>query len=109
MSGMSSVKSASFEQGWPRVTRRLYDDAVKMELPMFDPLTQFGQGLDQILPHRAADAAVEHLDDFLIRVEFTVLGDQSIVDRRVSEFVLDDSYLLAMRGRQDVVEESCLA
>ena len=62
----------------------------------------------EILPHCAADASVEHFNDFVRRLRLHVLLQQRIVDAYFSELVFDDRYLLAVLRGEDVVQEGCL-
>eukprot|EP00964_Phaeocystis_antarctica_P052534 scaffold30769_cov71-Phaeocystis_antarctica.AAC.8 len=83
----------------------LDDDGVKVQLAGLAAARKLLENRNQVALHRTADAAVEHLDDLFVRVELAVLRDEGVVDRDVTELVLDDCYLLAVRGRQDVVEQ----
>jgi len=86
----------------------LDDDGVEVQLAGLAPARELLKDRNQVAPHRAADATVEHLDE-LFGVEPAVLRDEGVVDGDITELVLDDCYLLAVRGRQDVVEQRCLA
>jgi hypothetical protein len=58
----------------------------------------------QVAADGAADAAVVHLEHFLVSVD-----DQLVVDADLAELVDDDGELLAVRLRQDAVEQGRLA
>ena len=64
------------------------------------PLHQVAEDADEIAAHRAADAAVVHLKDFLVR-----LHDEFVVDPDLAEFVFDHGDAFAVLGGEDVVEE----
>src|SRR5881397_2498445 len=55
-------------------------------------------------PHGAADAAIVHLEHFLIGSD-----DEVVVDADLAEFVDDDGVFLAVVFRQDAVEQRGLA
>ena len=59
---------------------------------------------DQVAAHRAADAAVVHLEDFFVRAD-----DKLVVDADLAEFVDDDGVALAVVLREDAVEQGGLA
>mmetsp|Transcript_7911 Transcript_7911/g.32110 ORF Transcript_7911/g.32110 Transcript_7911/m.32110 type:complete len:237 (+) Transcript_7911:616-1326(+) len=59
---------------------------------------------DEVAAHRAADAAVVHLEDLLLR-----LDHERVVDADLAELVLNHGDPLAMVARQDVVDERGLA
>src|SRR5262249_11550778 len=58
----------------------------------------------EIAAHRAADAAIVHLEHFLIGAD-----DEVVVDADFTEFVDDDGVFLAVILRQDAVEQRGLA
>jgi len=58
----------------------------------------------QIAAHRAADAAIVHLEDFFVGAD-----DQIIVDADLAELVDDHGVFLAVRLGQDAVEQGGLA
>ena len=55
---------------------------------------------DQVAAHGAADAAVIHLEDFLVGVDHEV-----VVDADLAEFIDDHGVFLAVRLGQDAVEQ----
>ena len=59
---------------------------------------------DQVAAHRAADAAVVHLEDFLVGID-----DEVVVDADVAEFVDDHRVALAVILGQDAIEKCGLA
>ena len=69
---------------------RLDDDGVELALALQQPFDD----ADQIAAHRAADAAVVHLEDFLVGAD-----DEIIVDADLAEFIDDDGEFPAMRPR----------
>ena len=79
----------------------LDDDGIEVQLAGLTATRKLLKNRNQVASHRAADAAVEHLDYLFVRVKLAVLRDEGIVDADVTELVLDDCYLLAVRGRQD--------
>merc|ERR1719375_1803975 len=88
--------------------RRLDDDPVELQAAP-RARGELLEHADQVLPHGAADAAVHHLDELLLGLHLRVLLEQLVVNADLAELVLDDRELLAVRGRQDVVEERRLA
>ena len=80
--------------------RGLDDDGVEAALAPH----QAGEDADQIPPHRAADAAVVHLEHFLVGVHHQV-----VVNADFAELVDDDRILLAVVLRQYPVEQGGLA
>ena len=68
------------------------------------PLDQVFDDTDQIAAHRAADAAVVHLEDFLV-----ALDDEVIVDADLAELVDDDGVALAVVLGENAVEQRGLA
>src|SRR5260370_11143825 len=83
-----------------REPRGLEDDGVEFALPAHQPVTN----AHEIAAHRAADAAVVHLEDFFVGAD-----DEVVVDADLAELVDDDSVLVPVRLRQDAVEERRLA
>ena len=63
---------------------------------------QFAQDTDQVAAHRAANAAIVHLDDLLI----AVLHQQVVVDAGFAELVFDHSDAVAVLLLEDAVEQS---
>jgi hypothetical protein len=61
------------------------------------------QGADQVAAHRAADAAVVHLDQLFLGAH-----DQVAVDADLAEFVDDDGIAPAAGAGQDAVEQGRL-
>ena len=59
---------------------------------------------DQVAAHGAADAAIVHLEDFLVSTH-----DEVIVDPHFTELVHDDGVTLAVILGEDTVQERCLA
>ena len=80
--------------------RCLHDDRVELAAALHQPLDD----ADEIAAHGAADAAVVHLEHFLIGVY-----DQFVVDADLAELVDDDREFLAVRLGQDSVEQRRLA
>src|ERR1700730_11625106 len=58
----------------------------------------------EVAAHGAANAAVVHLEDFLVGIDHEV-----VVDAELAEFVHDDGVFLAMLLAQDAVEQGGLA
>ena len=81
-------------------SRRLDDDRVELALA----LHQAFDDADEIAAHGAADAAVVHLEDFLVGADHEV-----IVDANLAEFIDDDRVFLAVLLGEDPVEERRLA
>ena len=79
---------------------RLDDDRVELALAAH----QAFEDADQVAAHGAADAAVVHLEHFLVGAD-----DEVVVDADLAEFVDDDGVFLAVRFRQDAVEQRGLA
>ena len=69
------------------------------------PREQRPQRPPQVLPHRAAEAAVLEHDDLLL----AALQEQLVVDRLLAQLVLDDEQLLAVLLAQDPIEQRRLA
>ena len=80
--------------------RGLHDDGVELALAPHQTL----DNADQVAPHRAADAAIVHLEDFLIDAD-----DEVVVDADLTELIDDDGVFLPMRFRQNAVEQCRLA
>src|SRR5262249_12850016 len=80
--------------------RGLEDDGVEFSLPAHQPLDD----AHEIAAHRAADAAVVHLEDFFVSTD-----DEVVVDADLAEFIDDDSVLVPVRLREDAVEQRGLA
>ncbi len=80
--------------------RGLDDDGVELALAPHQPVDD----AHEVAAHRAADAAIVHLEDFFVGVD-----DQIIVDADLAELVDDHGELLAVRFRQDAVEQGRLA
>ena len=78
----------------------LDDDRVEAALALHQALDD----ADEVAAHGAADAAVVHLEHFLVRAD-----DELVVDADLAEFVDDDGVALAVRLAQDAVEEGGLA
>ena len=78
----------------------LDDDRVELALALHQPLDD----ADQVAAHGAADAAVVHLEHFLVGAD-----DELVVDADLAELVDDDGVALAVRLRQDAVEQRRLA
>ena len=78
----------------------LDDDGVELALAPHQPVDD----ADQVAAHGAADAAVVHLEDFLVGAD-----DEVVVDADLAELVDDDGELLAVRLGQDAVEQRGLA
>ena len=80
--------------------RGLDDDGVELALAPHQPV----EDAHQIAAHGAADAAVVHLEHFLVGADHEV-----VVDADLAEFVDDDGVFLAVRLGQDAVEQRGLA
>jgi len=78
----------------------LDDDGVEFSLAPHQPVDD----ADEVAAHGAADAAVVHLEDFLVGAH-----DQLIVDADLAELVDDDGVFLTVRLGQDAVEKRRLA
>ena len=78
----------------------LDDDRVELALALHQPV----EDADQVAAHGAADAAVVHLEDFLVGAD-----DEVVVDADLAELVDDDGVFLAVRLGEDAVEERRLA
>ena len=79
---------------------RLDDDRVELALA----LHQAFDDPDQIAAHGAADAAVVHLEHFLVRAD-----DELVVDADLAEFVDDHGVTFAVRLAEDAIEKRGLA
>ena len=80
--------------------RCLHDDRVELAAALHQPLDD----ADEIAAHGAADAAVVHLEHFLVRAD-----DEIIVDADFAELVDDDGEFLPMVFAEDAVEQGRLA
>ena len=80
--------------------RGLDQDAVEAARPLHQPLDH----ADQVAAHRAADAAVVHLEDLLVAFD-----DEVVVDADLAELVDDDGVFLAVVLGEDAVQERRLA
>ena len=80
--------------------RGLDDDGVELAFSPHQPVDD----AHQVAAHGAADAAVVHLEHFLVGVD-----DELVVDADLAEFVDDDGVFLAVRLRQNAVEQRGLA
>ena len=81
-------------------TGGFHDDRVELAAAAHQALDD----ADEVAPHRAADAAVVHLEHFLVRAD-----DELVVDADLAELVDDHRELLAVRLGEDAVEERRLA
>ena len=79
---------------------RLDDDAVEAARATH----QAFDDPDQVATHRAADAAIVHFVDFLVR-----LDDQIVVDADFAEFIDDHGIFLAVVLGEDAIEQCRLA
>ncbi len=79
---------------------RLDDDRVELSLA----LQQAFDDADEIAAHRAADAAIVHLENFFVGAD-----DEIIVYADLAEFIDDDGELAAVRLGQNTVQQSGLA
>ena len=70
--------------------RRLDDDRVELALALHQPLDD----ADQVAAHGAADAAVVHLEHFLVGAD-----DEFVVDADLAEFVDDDGVFARRAAR----------
>mmetsp|Transcript_37198 Transcript_37198/g.120415 ORF Transcript_37198/g.120415 Transcript_37198/m.120415 type:complete len:471 (+) Transcript_37198:70-1482(+) len=84
---------------------RLDDDPIQVQLSRSDTLAELIKNCNEVLPHRAADAAVQDLHNLLVGLELRVLLEELVVDGNVAKLILDDGNLLAVGRRQDVVEQ----
>ena len=82
---------------------------VQLERTGLDPLREIVEDHDEVLADGAADAPVHHLDDLLIGLHLSVLGEKCVIDAHLTKLVLDDGELLSVRLSEDVVEERRLA
>jgi hypothetical protein len=80
--------------------RGLDDDGVELALPLHQPV----HDADEVAAHGAADAAVVHLEHFLVGADHEV-----VVDADLAELVDDHGVALAVRLGEDAVEERGLA
>jgi hypothetical protein len=78
----------------------LDDDGVELSFSSHEPVDD----AHQVAAHGAADAAVVHLEHFLVGVD-----DELVVDADLAEFVDDDGEFLAVRLGQNAVEQRGLA
>ena len=78
----------------------LDDDGVELALAPHQAVDD----AHEVAAHRAADAAIVHLEDFFVGAD-----DQIVVDADFAEFVDDDGIFLAVRFGQDAVEQRRLA
>ena len=78
----------------------LDDDGVELALA----LHQAFDDADEVAAHGAADAAIVHLEHFLVGAD-----DEVVVDADLAEFVDDDGVFLAVVLRQDAVQQRGLA
>ena len=78
----------------------LDDDGVELALAPHQAV----EDAHQVAAHGAADAAVVHLEHFLVGAD-----DEVVVDADLAEFVDDDGVFLAVRLGQDAVEQGGLA
>jgi hypothetical protein len=83
-----------------REARGLDQNAVELALALEQPVDD----ADEIAAHGAADAAVVHLEDFLVRAD-----DEVVVDADLAELVHDHGVFLAVRLRENAVQERGLA
>src|SRR5262245_61916056 len=83
-----------------REPRGLNDDGVELALPAHQSIDD----AHEVAAHRAAHAAVVHLEHFFVGAD-----DEVVVDADLAEFVDDDGVLLPVRLRQDAVEQRGLA
>ena len=80
--------------------RGLDDDGVELALAPHQPV----EDAHEVAAHGAADAAVVHLEHFLVGAD-----DEVVVDADLAELVDDDGVFLAVRLGQDAVEQCRLA
>src|SRR6185436_8438901 len=79
--------------------------AVEVERPGIAIGPQLAQDADQVASHRAADAAVVHLDDLLL----AALEQDVVVHARLTILVLDDGNALPVLLLEDAVQKRRLA
>ena len=96
----SSSTKKVWATGADRQGRGLDEDSVEAALPFH----QAAENADQVTAHGAADAAVVHLEHFLVGVDHEV-----VVDTDLAELVDDDGVFLAVLFGQDAVQERRLA
>src|SRR5229473_454626 len=100
-SAKATCSSASSPcSSWPR--KCLASTTVTMASSLVLALTS--SSVYKVAAHGAADAAVVHLEHFLVGIDHEV-----VVDAELAEFVHDDSVFLAMLLAQDAVEQGGLA
>jgi hypothetical protein len=80
--------------------RRLDDDGVELALALHQPV----HDADEVAAHGAADAAVVHLEHFLVGAH-----DEVVVDADLAELVDDHGVALAVRLGEDAVQKRGLA
>ena len=81
-------------------SRRLDDNGVELALALHQPV----QDAHEVAAHGAADAAIVHLEHFLVGAD-----DEVVVDADLAEFVDDDGVFLAVIFRQDAVQQRRLS
>ena len=86
---------------WIGQARRLDHDAFKFEFALALLLGQIMQCGTQIVTDRAADTAVAHLDDALLRVRHQDIA----IDVFLAKFIFNDGYFLAVRLFQHAFEQ----
>ncbi len=85
---------------WIGEAGRLHDDTIHAASAPH----QAAQNSYEIATHRAADAAVVHFENFFFRVD-----DEIIVNSNLAEFIDNDGIALAVRLREDPVEQRGLS
>ena len=78
----------------------LDDDGIERFCAIGLPRQQAVQGADQVAAHRAADAAVVHLEQLFVGVQ-----DEVVVDADFAELVDDHCITMTMVFRQDAVKQ----
>merc|ERR1719336_2993275 len=84
---------------------RLNDDSIKLTAA----LEHIRKGSRKICPNRATNASIFHLDHDFFGRPLLALLEQFVVDRDCSKLILDNSYLLPVVFREDVVQERRLS
>ncbi len=93
----SSTKKVCADRRRVGEARRLDDDRVELALALHQPLDD----ADEVAAHGAADAAVVHLEHFLVGAD-----DELVVDADLAEFVDDHGVFAPVRLAQDAVEQA---
>mmetsp|Transcript_10131 Transcript_10131/g.30018 ORF Transcript_10131/g.30018 Transcript_10131/m.30018 type:complete len:243 (-) Transcript_10131:349-1077(-) len=101
-------KESLRDRRWISKACRLDDDAIQRFTLAGCLLVELLQASDEVTPHGAADTAVVHLDDVLLR-DAAPGAQQSVVNADLPELILDDGDLLAVIRLEDVVQKGGFA